>query len=68
MQEKKNSGETPSESFDGFEYLSEEVKAFLRYHGPQLLSSGFPMEPNLVEKLYRKLVANTYDAGNPPIV
>lgn len=56
--------ETQEQDFEGFELLSDEVKAFLRYHGPQLLNSGFPMETEMVEKLYTKLTQSTYDAGN----
>lgn len=62
-EEIKQTDET-SHDFEGFENLPDEVKAFLKYHGPQLINNGFPMTKELVESLYRKLVGSVYDTGS----
>jgi len=43
------------------EKLSEKAQLFYQFHGVQMIGSNFP--PHLIEKLYLKLIDQTYDGG-----
>lgn len=51
------------EDFEGFEELPQQVLDFVKYHGQQLITNGFPIKKELILKLYTKLMNDTYDSG-----
>lgn len=51
------------DEFEGFEQLPKEILEFVKYHGQQLIANSFPLKKELIEKLYLKLMNDTYDSG-----
>lgn len=55
---------TDQDEFEGLELLSDSEKDFIKLHGQQLLNAGFPITRENISKLYEKLHAQKFDAGD----
>lgn len=51
------------DEFKDFETMHPSIKAFVQYHGKQLINNEYPMNRPMIERLYAKLMKDIYDSG-----